>query len=225
MLAEWNVIVKTKQRTNKEWLDELTSKGPEQQEAINDLREYLLRAVLYFFSQNPGDLGRLAREEIEQIAQDLAQEALLTVLKHLDDFRGESKFTTWAYRFAINMSLVESRRRRWKNISLDNLLSNAELPDFQIEDESAENPDLAVRQHEIWDVVKEAIENDLTPRQREVLTAVAFDDVPMDVVTERLHTNRNAIYKMLHDARTKLKRTLEERGFGVDEIMGAFGSG
>ena len=85
--------------------------------------------------------------------------------------------------------------------------------------------ELAARQHEIWDLVRYAIDHDLTPRQREVLTAVAFDDVPMDVVTERFHTNRNAIYKMLHDARAKLKKTLDERGFGVDEILGAFESG
>ncbi|MGE5139920.1 MAG: sigma factor, partial [Rudaea sp.] len=98
-----------KQRTNEEWLHDLRAEGPEQQEAINDLREYLLRAVLYFFSQNPGELRGLARAEIEQVAQDLAQDALLTILNHLDEFRGESKFTTWAYRFAINMSLVEAR--------------------------------------------------------------------------------------------------------------------
>jgi RNA polymerase sigma-70 factor (ECF subfamily) len=214
-----------KPRTNEEWLAELRTGSPGQEQAINDLRMYLLRAVLYFFSQNPGGLGQLAREEIEQVAQDLAQEALLTVLKHLDDFRGESKFTTWAYRFAINTSLVEARRRRWKNVSLEGLLENAELPDFQFEDETAQDPDLAVRQQEIWDIIRDTIERDLTPRQREVLTALAFEEVPMDVVTERLHTNRNAIYKMLHDARTKLKKTLEERGFGVSEIMGAFDSG
>ena len=218
-------MVKTNQRTNAEWLEELRSSGPAQEQAINDLREFLLRAVLYFFSQNPGDLGGLAREEIKQVAQDMAQEALLTVLRHLDDFRGESKFTTWAYRFAINISLVEARRRRWKNISLESLTANAELPDFQFKDEAAEDPDLAVRQQEIWEIIRHAIENDLTPRQRELLTALAFEDVPMDVVTERFHSNRNAIYKMLHDARTRLKKTLEERGFGVEEIMGAFGSG
>jgi RNA polymerase sigma-70 factor, ECF subfamily len=213
-----------KPRTNEQWLADLKSDSPEQEEAINDLRTYLLRAVLYFFSQNPGGLGGLAREEIEQVAQDLAQEALLTILEHVEDFRGESKFTTWAYRFAINTALVEARRRRWKNVSLEGLIANSELPDFQFEDENAQDPDLAVRQQEIWDIIRESIEQELTPRQREVLTALAFEDVPMDVVTERLHTNRNAIYKMMHDARAKLKKTLEERGFGVDEILGAFDS-
>ncbi len=214
-----------KQRTNEEWLHDLRAQGPEQQEAINDLREYLLRAVLYFFSQNPGDLRQLAREEIEQVAEDLAQDALLTILNHLDEFRGESKFTTWAYRFAINMSLVEARRQRWKNLSLDTLLSNPELPDFQFEDENAADPELSARQQEIWNAVREVIDQELTPRQREILTAIAFEDVPMDIVTAQLHTNRNAVYKMLHDARNKLKKSLEERGFSVEEIISAFETG
>ncbi len=214
-----------KQRTNEEWLHDLRSEGPEQQEAINDLRQYLLRAILYFFSQNPGDLRGLARDEIEQVGQDLAQDALLTILKHLDEFRGESKFTTWAYRFAINMSLVEARRQRWKNVSLDNMLSNAELPDVQFEDENAANPELQARRQEIWSAVRDVIDHDLTPRQREILTAIALEDVPMDVVTQRLGTNRNAVYKMLHDARSKLRKSLEERGFSVSEIMDAFQTG
>jgi RNA polymerase sigma-70 factor, ECF subfamily len=214
-----------KQRTNEEWLHDLKSHGPEQQAAINDLREYLLRAVLYFFSQNPGDLKHLARAEIEQVAEDLAQDALLTVLKHLDEFRGESKFTTWAYRFAINISLVEARRQRWKNVSLDNLISNAQLPDLQFEDENATNPELAAQQEEIWGAVRQVIDRELTPRQREILTALAFEDLPMDLVTERFHTNRNAVYKMLHDARAKLKKSLEERGFPVGEILDAFEPG
>lgn len=214
-----------KSRTNEEWLHDLRADGtPEQKAAINDLREYLLRAVLYFFSQNPRDLRGLAREEIEQIAQDLAQDALLTILKNLDEFRGESKFTTWAYRFAINMSLVEARRQRWKNVSLDNLLENSDLPDFQFEDENAPDPDKAAQQQEIWSAVRDVISNDLTERQRAILLAVVFDDVPVDVVTERYKMNRNAVYKMVHDARTKLRRRLEERGFAVNDILNLFAS-
>ena len=217
--------VATKQRTNEEWLRELRSDGPEQQAAINDLRQYLLRAVLYFFSQNPGDLRSLAREEIEQVAQDLAQDALLTILKHLDDFRGESKFTTWAYRFAINMSLVEARRQRWKNVSLDNLLARTELPDFQFEDKDATDPDRAAQQQEIWETLRDVIDHELTERQRQLLTAIIFDDVPVDVVTKQFKMNRNAVYKMIHDARTKLKKRLQERGFGVGEILNIFEGG
>lgn len=214
-----------KQRTNAEWLAELRADGtPEQAAAIEDLRLYLLRAVLYFFSTNPGDLRGLARPEIEQIAQDLAQDALLTILKNLDDFRGESKFTTWAYRFAINMSLVEARRQRWKNVSLDRIIENAELPDFQFQDKDAPDPDRSAQQQEIWNQVRDVIENELTERQRALLTAIIFDDVPVDLVTREFNMNRNAVYKMVHDARVKLKKRLEERGFDVDEILNLFGS-
>lgn len=181
-----------------------------------------MRAVLYFFTQNPGELRGLAREEIQQVAEDLAQDALLTVLNHIDEFRGESKFTTWAYRFAINMSLVEARRQRWKNVSLENLLNKTEVPAFQVEDKNAADPDLAARQQEIWRAVRQAINQDLTPRQREILMAIAFEDIPMEVVTEQFHMNRNAVYKMLHDARAKLKKSLEEKGFQVQDILSLF---
>jgi RNA polymerase sigma-70 factor (ECF subfamily) len=216
---------RVKQRSNPEWLRELRAEGtPEQAEAIEDLRQYLLRAVLYFFSQSPGDLRGLARPEIEQIAQDLAQDALLTILKNLDEFRGDSKFTTWAYRFAINMSLVEARRQRWKNVSLDRMLENSELPDFQFEDKDALDPDRAAQQQEIWSQVRDVIEHELTDRQRAILTAIVFDDVPVDVVTKEYKMNRNAVYKMVHDARAKLKKRLEERGFDVGEILNLFGN-
>ncbi|MCC7161154.1 MAG: sigma-70 family RNA polymerase sigma factor [Anaerolineae bacterium] len=216
---------RARQRSNSEWLSQLGADGtPEQAEAIEDLRLYLLRAVLYFFSQNPGDLRSLARAELEQVAQDLAQDALLTILKHLDEFRGESKFTTWAYRFAINMSLVEARRQRWKNVSLDKILENSQLPDLQFEDKDSPDPDRRAQQREVWETVRDVIENDLTARQRAILTAVVFDDVPVDVVTKEFRMNRNAVYKMVHDARAKLKRRLEDRGFDVGEILNLFGT-
>lgn len=216
---------RVRQRSNPEWLSQLKADGTlEQAEAIEDLRLYLLRAVLYFFSQNPGDLRSLARPELEQVAQDLAQDALLTILKHVDEFRGESKFTTWAYRFAINMSLVEARRQRWKNLSLDKILENSELPDFQFEDQGSPDPDRNAQQQEIWETVREVIQNDLTERQRKILTAVVFDDVPVDVVTKEYKMNRNAVYKMVHDARAKLRHRLEDRGFDVGEILNLFGS-
>ena len=149
---------------------------------------------------------------------------LLTILKNLDEFRGESKFTTWAYRFAINMSLVEARRQRWKNLSLDKILENPDLPDFQFEDKDSPDPDRNAQQQEVWDTVREVIANDLTDRQRKILTAVVFDDVPVDVVTQEYKMNRNAVYKMVHDARAKLRNRLEDRGFDIGEILNLFGS-
>lgn len=212
-------------RTNEAWLRDLRGQGAEQTEALDDLRRYLERATLYFFSQHRGELQHLAPIEVEQVAQDVVQDALITILNHLDDFRGESKFTTWAYSFAINMALVELRRRRWKTLSLDDLLSHAETPDLALQDQHAADPHRIARQQEIWQVMREVIEHELTERQRQVLLAVAFQDVPVDLLTEELHTNRNALYKLVHDARVKLKKRLEERGFDVDEILNVFGPG
>jgi RNA polymerase sigma-70 factor (ECF subfamily) len=110
-------------RTNQEWLHDLNTGGATQEVAIEDLRDILLRAALYFFSRNTGDFQGMDREEITQRAEDCAQDALLAVLDHLTDFRGDSKFTTWAYKFAINTAMMAARRERWKGVSLDELAS------------------------------------------------------------------------------------------------------
>ena len=203
-------------RTNKEWLDELTASGEVQETAIADLRDLLLRAALYFFNRNPGDFGGMNRDEILQCAEDSAQEALIAVMDHLSDFRGDSKFTTWAYKFAINMALMTARRQRWKGKSLDELpVSNSVLFDGEL-------PDQSLIQREIRGILEEVIKGELTDRQRQVLILMVFHEVPMDEVVQRLGTNRNAIYKMLHDARRKLKNRLQARGFEVEELLALF---
>ena len=113
-------------RTNEEWLDELSASGMVQEAAIADLRDLLLRATLYFFSRNLNDFEGLNRNEILQRAEDCAQDALIALMNHLQDFRGDSKFTTWAYKFAINMALMTTRHERWKGVSLDQLSFSAD---------------------------------------------------------------------------------------------------
>src|SRR5512134_2989376 len=113
-------------RTNQEWLHDLNASGALQEAAIADLRDLLLRAALYFFSRNLSDLGGLNRDEIMQRAEDCAQDALIAVMDHLSDFRGDSKFSTWAYKFAINTALMAARRERWKGVSLDQFASSSE---------------------------------------------------------------------------------------------------
>ena len=108
-------------RTNEEWLAELGTNGAGQEAAIADLRDLLLRAVLFFFSRNLGDFERLAREEILQLAEIARRGHTIAVMNHLSDFRGDSKFTTWAYKFGINIALMTARRERWKDVSLDQL--------------------------------------------------------------------------------------------------------
>lgn len=215
----------TKTRTNEEWSHDLNASGEVQEAAIADLRDLLFRAVLFFFSRNLGDFERLARDEILQLAEDCAQDALIAVMNHLSEFRGDSRFTTWAYKFAINIALMTARRERWKGVSLDQLpfANDGSLAKWVIQGKlSGARPDQSALQSEISDVIREVIEQDLTDRQRRVLIWMVFNEVPMDEVARRLDTNRNAIYKMLHDARRKLKTRLQARGFEIREILALF---
>lgn len=214
-------------RTNQEWLQDLNAGGSRQEAAIADLRDLLLRAALYFFSRNPGDLQRLDRDEIVQRAEDCAQDALIAVLDHLPDFRGDSKFTTWAYKFAINKAMMAARRERWKGVSLDELSSSNEghALEWLMQDKSeGTTPEQSAMQGEIQAILLDMIENDLTERQRRVLVMMVFKEVPLDEVVRHLGTNRNAVYKLLHDTRRKLKSGLQARGFDVEETLTLFGT-
>jgi RNA polymerase sigma-70 factor, ECF subfamily len=209
-------------RTNDEWLYDLRASGVSQEAAIADLRNLLLRAILFFFSRNLDDFRGLARDEVLHLAEDCAQEALIAVINHISDFRGDSKFTTWAYKFAVNKALMAARHERWKGISLDELsfFSNDALIEWAVRDKSpSPTSDQSVMQAEVIEVIREVIEHELTDKQRRVLIMMVFNEVPMDEVVQHLGTNRNAIYKMLHDARRKLKSGLQARGFDVDEML------
>src|SRR5687767_12256078 len=167
----------TKTRTNEKWLEDLQANGAAQEAAITDLRNLLLRTVLFFFSRNRGDFESLAREEILQRAEDCAQEALIAVMNHLADFRGDSKFTTWAYKFAINISLMTARRERWKGKSLDQPAFSDDSTTFEAfltDKSSGQTPDLSAIQGEVTATLREVIENDLTEKQRQVLMLIVF---------------------------------------------------
>lgn len=212
-------------RTNQEWLEDLTASGSVQENAIADLRTLLLRTVLFFFSRNRSDLEKLGRDEILQLAEDGAQEALLAVLNHLSDFRGDSKFTTWVFKFGINTALMTARREKWKNISLDQFSASEDSPEpeWMLRDKSPGlAPDRSALQGEVGEILREVIERDLTEKQRQILILIVFNEVPMDEVVRQLSTNRNAIYKLLHDARRKLKSGLQARGFEIGETLSLF---
>lgn len=212
-------------RTNEQWLNDLRSSSPEQAEALEELRTLLLRGSLYTFSRSLGPGSAWNGEEVLRLAEDCAQEALIAILSHLSDFRGDSKFTTWAYKFAVNYALSTARRERWKGISLDELsplnddfdwISSAALP--------GNSPAQSILQGEVWMEIRRILKTELTDRQRQVIKWMVFDEVPMDVVVERLGSNRNAVYKLLHDARQKVKQQLEARGFSTAEVIELFGS-
>src|SRR5512143_581522 len=159
----------TKTRTNQDWLNELRASGALQEAAITDLRDLLLRAALYFFSRNLSDFGGLSRDETLRRAEDCAQDALIAVMDHLPDFRGDSKFSTWAYKFAINISLMAARHERWKGVSLDELADSGEdtYSEWVMRDKSdGIAPEQSAMQGELREIIRNVIEHDLTDKQR-----------------------------------------------------------
>jgi RNA polymerase sigma-70 factor (ECF subfamily) len=207
-------------RSNADWLRALKSSGIEQAEALVDLTGYLRRAARYSLQRHRAYVRNLAPPAIAQLAEDCAQDALVRILAHLDEFRGDSRFTTWAFAFAVNGALVAARRERWKRVPLEQVLGDAALDPARIGKASeTADPHQNAEQAELLRAVREAIDRDLTERQRRVLWAIVFEAIPLDEVARYSGSNRNAVYKLLHDARRKLKAALNERGFGSQDII------
>lgn len=212
-----------KKRSNEEWLRALRGGGVLQQEALQDLRDYLLRAVFVYLSRHRSDLSHFHHDELRQLAEDWTQDAVLAIVDKLDTFRGQSKFTTWTYRFVINLAAGELRRRRWSARSLDTLAEEGELAPLSfIEDTRAQDPERAAQQEEVWATIRRVIDEELTDRQRTAFTGLVLKGMPMDEVAKRLGTNRNNIYKIMHDARKKLKKHLIEYGLSQEYILTLF---
>jgi RNA polymerase sigma-70 factor (ECF subfamily) len=215
-----------KTRTNAEWLIALTSAGEPQTAALSDLRAYLLRAALYALYRCRNMLRQLAPADIEQLAEDCAQDALSSLLDHLPRFRGDSRFTTWAYTFAVNAALVAARRERWGRVPLERLFDDPDLVERLGRAGSAPvDPQQRALQSEMLATLREAIELHLTQRQRLALTAIVFEGVPLDELARHWGSNRNALYKLVHDARRKLKAHLRTRGFDAKEMLEVFSEG
>lgn len=214
----------TKQmRTNEQWIEELTAANSAQAEAISDLRALLVRGALYSLRQTRYRLASWDAEHLQQLAEDSAQDALLAVLQHLHEFRGESRFTTWAFKFAVNKALLCARHESWKHISLDEVLNDQEWEQAPFPSRETEfDPDRMAWRAQVWAILRDVIKTELTEHQREALVAVAFHDVPLDELADRFHTNRNAIYKTVHDARRKLKARLSARGLDIQDVMDSF---
>ena len=212
-----------KERSNEDWLRELRASGEDQAAAVGDLRAYLLRAARYTLHRRAGRLGHRASVDLDQTAQDCAQDSLLAILARLDSFRGDSRFTTWAYSFAVHTALVAARREAWRTVPLDVLLDGAgqldRLGEMAV---VGDNPDRRARRREAWAVIREVLERELTGRQRQALHALIVEDVPLDELVRHWGSNRNAIYKLVHDARRRLKTRLASRGLPPAEILELF---
>ena len=187
------------------WLRDLRSSGAAYDAAVGRLHALLLRAARFEVSRRRALTPHLRGDVSDEIANEAADDALVSVLAKLDDFRGASRFTTWAYKFALLEAAVKVRKRAWqgREVPLD-----AETWDI-IPSGSLE-PSEQAEQSELLQRVHHAIETELTAHQRRVLVALALNEVPIDVLADRLGTTRGALYKTLHDARRKLRAALEE---------------
>jgi RNA polymerase sigma-70 factor, ECF subfamily len=217
------------ERTNEQWLADLRSEGSTRAEALSDLRERLERGLFYYLSHDRSDLSDRSSEEIQQMAQDFAQDALLKVIDNLDTFRGESMFVTWASKIAARVAISELRRARYRDYSLDYLTAEGEvmpsITSLAISPEDSPQPEDVTERADVLSQIDDALEHALTDRQRSALMAVAVEGIPIEEVAERMNTNRNALYKLLHDARKRLRRRMSAEMLSPQDVLGAFGEG
>jgi RNA polymerase sigma-70 factor, ECF subfamily len=201
------------QAESRAWPSALRTTGSERDEAVGRLHELLVRAARFEVSRRRAALSHVRGEELDDLALQAADDALVAVLAKLDEYRGASRFTTWAYKFALLEAGVRLRRRAWQEREV--VLEPDAWPLMADADES---PQGQAETGELMRALKHSIDGCLTGHQREVLVALALNGVPLDVLTERLGTTRGALYKTLHDARRKLRSDLAQRGFTLDSI-------
>ena len=214
-------------RNNEAWIAALQAEGQTAQaEALADLRRRLQRSIYFYLSQDRSDLRGLAAQELAQMAEDLAQDATLRVMDNLGNFRGESRFTTWANKIAIRLTISDLRRARYRDFSLDELTADGDLlpASTRLAGPASPTPEKVAERDDVLERIEAALQEALTERQYQALVAVALKGIPMDVLAERMGTNRNALYKLIHDARRKLKAHLEEQGMSTDYMMNLFGN-
>lgn len=210
-------------RTNEAWLRDLQGGGSAYTEAVTDLRDYLMRAALVYLSRHRSDISHWTAENLRHFAEDVAQDALLDIEDNLEKFRGDSKFTTWAYRFVINQAAGELRRSRYRDYSLEELEADetAFFANLQSEYQDA-SPETKAQQREMAALLLNIIRNELTNRQREAMVLVHFQGQSMETVAEKLDTSRNTLYKLLYDARQNLRAALDARHLSVGDILALF---
>ena len=219
MLARDSGIMK---RTNEQWLSDLRAAGPVQESALADLRAEILYGLPFALG------GWFSRDDPQfaELAEEVAQETLMRVLEHLDSFEGRSQFTTWVHKIAVRVALTELRRRRWQDVSLESLLERDEgdsSPSFMTDPGTA--PETAAEQADLLARLQAMMMEELTAKQLRAMTAVGIKGLPLEEAARRLGMNRNALYKLLHDARLRLRRRLAREGLSPTEILVIFERG
>ncbi len=206
-------------RSNETWLADLRAEGLRRESALSDLREVVQHGLPYALSRwlSPDD------PLFTPLVEEVTQETLLRVLDQLGTFEGRSLFTTWVHKIAVRIALTELRRKRWQDASLDELVDNEESPaPARLMADRSPGPEAIAERSDMDARVRRILEQELTPKQREALILLGIQDVPLEEAAKRLKTNRNALYKLLHDARLRLKRRLTAEGLSPQEVLAAF---
>jgi RNA polymerase sigma-70 factor (ECF subfamily) len=191
-------------------------RGANPDEALGDLYDLLVRGLRAALGSYGGG--------VDAYVEDFAQEALIRITGNLDSFRGESRFTTWAQKIAMNVALTELKRSRWRDVSLQDLFGRREAADSGPADRRL-TPEQLAFQNMVLGELRRMVDEELTDRQREAVVAVILEGMPISEVARRMDTNQNALYKLLHDARRKLKRRMEAAGLSPQEVLAAFDEG
>jgi RNA polymerase sigma-70 factor (ECF subfamily) len=216
------------ERTNDEWIAALLGPPAVQEPALEELRERLQRGIYYYLSRERSDLQNLAPPDLRQMADDLAQDAVLRVLENLDSFRGDSRFTTWATKIAVRVAISDLRRARYKDFRLEELTADDDMLPLNAASggtfppTAALTPEAETERADVMAQIDTALREALTERQYQALEAVVLQGVPQEIVAERLGTNRNALYKLVHDARRKLRAHLESQGLSLEYMLTLF---
>ena len=194
------------------WTERLSADHPQREESVDELRTYLVRGL-------KGAL--MSRGATPEFCEDIAQDSLIKILDKKDTFEGRSKFTTWAMSIAIRTGISAFRRRHFKNVSLEAITEDGLR--FDPADMSAGDPDNGLERESILKKLQDLIENDLTEKQRTVVRAL-LGGMPVEEIASRTDSNRNAVYKLFHDARQRLKSGFLAADFSESDMMNAFSS-
>lgn len=200
------------ERNNEQWLKVFKEPGSGREMALKDLRALLVRGLGFALAKNKVDKSQI---------EDFVQEALIKILNSYDTFRGESKFTTWAQTIAVRVAFTEMRRLRWRDLSLDQMVETTEFNPEQIVDRSA-GPEKQALQESILRTMHKVIDEELTEKQRQALVPDLVRGVNQEEIARRLGTNRNALYKLVYDARQKLKKGMLSHGLTAEQIQQTF---
>jgi RNA polymerase sigma-70 factor (ECF subfamily) len=206
-------------RTNEAWLSDLRADGEIRNLALEDLRAIIQKGLPYALSRwlSP-DLP-----QFNSLVEEVTQETLLRVLDQLDTFEGRSQFTTWVHKIAVRIALTELRRKRWRDSSLDELTENEDVPPPPglLADPQA-GPETSAERVDMLERVRRIIDEELTERQRQALVLLGVQDMPIEDAARKLKTNRNALYKLLHDARLRLRTRLATEEIAPHEVLALF---